>query len=448
MARKDSSRTDHPAPGACYRVTIERFGPGGVGEVAHGALSLRVPGVAPGDVVTATVDAVSAHHPHAWAHVSEVHSRGAGYRPSPCPHAAPDRGACGGCGLLHLTDGARAQARDGELRRSLAGIEGLPTPSPHPALRTHAHRNRGIFFVGRSSDGLALGARAARSGEWTPLLSCMALRPGVFEAASAALLTWQTFESPERLRYVISRVGYDGNALVEWVTRDATPPAASTARALVMSPAVHGVLWSVNDRDDNVIRAAPPQPLAGAVTVPLRVGDATFEVSTGSFAQVNDEVASAIVRRAGSWLGSVDTVWDLYGGIGTLGVPIAARTGARLFLAERDPEAVTIAERAALAAGVELHAIATDLSDGVPAAHSPSVMIVDPPRRGLDAAVLKAIDRVSCPVIYVSCSARSFARDARWLRERGWRCTKLESFDMMPGTAHVELLSYWQPPNR
>jgi 23S rRNA (uracil1939-C5)-methyltransferase len=70
------------------------------------------------------------------------------------------------------------------------------------------------------------------------------------------------------------------------------------------------------------------------------------------------------------------------------------------------------------------------------------VIIVDPPRKGLDASVLQAIlsAKKAEQVIYISCHPLSFFRDCTQLLEKGWRVTLAETYLLFPGSDHVELL--------
>lgn len=437
-------------PGDTCRLTVERIGADALGEVDLDGLTWRLPGTAPGDDVTATLEAVSQHHAHGWARVDTVHQRGDAFRVPDCPHAAPLRGGCGGCASLHLRPPAAARALNDRVTAALSAhdlVDELPPLALHAAPAERRYRNRGIFQITRAAGRPALAARAPRTGELVPLHTCNALRPGVFEAASAALDAWTAFDDTARLRYIVARGDARGQAIIEWIVEDERAPNPATVRAALMAPHVAGVAWSPNPRRDNVIRAEPPRWLAGAATLALHVSGIDFQLSTGPFAQLNDAVASRLVEHAASAAGAPRCVWDLYGGVGTFGVAIGAQTGATIYLAERDPVAVEVATRAASETGVTLIAKAIDLSASIPAWPAPDVVVIDPPRRGLSPVVRDALARIAAPLVYVSCSAESFARDARWLRDRGWRCTTLEGFDMLPTTAHVELLSFWTPPS-
>ena len=66
-------------------------------------------------------------------------------------------------------------------------------------------------------------------------------------------------------------------------------------------------------------------------------------------------------------------------------------------------------------------------------------MLVDPPRKGMDAACIDAITAMSPEkIVYISCNPATQARDAAILEERGYKVTRLRAFDMFPRTGHVE----------
>jgi 23S rRNA (uracil1939-C5)-methyltransferase len=74
----------------------------------------------------------------------------------------------------------------------------------------------------------------------------------------------------------------------------------------------------------------------------------------------------------------------------------------------------------------------------------PDVILVDPPRAGLDTAVLDSIVELAPEVlVYVSCDPATLARDAKRLTNAGYRLAQITPFDMFPQTYHIESISFW-----
>lgn len=158
------------------------------------------------------------------------------------------------------------------------------------------------------------------------------------------------------------------------------------------------------------------------------------EAARIGFAQVNEEAAELLRAHVVARAGEAERVVDAYCGAGPYGRPLAER-GADVVGIELDPEAAAEAGRGAPATfQVRVGSVEALLGDALPA----DLLIVNPPRSGLDPAVVDAVladppDRM----IYVSCDPATLARDLSGLKQRyeldGVRC-----FDLFPQTAHVE----------
>ena len=126
---------------------------------------------------------------------------------------------------------------------------------------------------------------------------------------------------------------------------------------------------------------------------------------------------------------------------------VAAGAGARLTGIEVHGAAGVLARRAADELGVEAAFLTVDLATDPVAPDvlaDADVVLVNPPRRGLDEPVRDALAARGAGggrLIYMSCSPASFSRDAQALIAGGWSLEAIEAWDMLPNTAHVELLA-------
>ena len=139
---------------------------------------------------------------------------------------------------------------------------------------------------------------------------------------------------------------------------------------------------------------------------------------------------------------------DLYCGTGLLGLAAARAAGSgRLVGVEEFPAAVRDAAVNARANGVPgarfLAGPAGTVLPGLPVeGKGYGLVILDPPRKGAEPGVLRALAELAAPVIvYVSCDPMTFARDLGILREGGYRLGEAVPFDMFPHTYHVELMA-------
>jgi 23S rRNA (uracil1939-C5)-methyltransferase len=182
----------------------------------------------------------------------------------------------------------------------------------------------------------------------------------------------------------------------------------------------------------------PPLLMAGEASAgELWLGE-PIQPGARAFTQVNRKAAerlqAAVMRAVGTVTGR--TVVDAYCGVGVYGRALA-RAGARVSGIEIDPEAAAAArEDAPTGFRVIEGAVEDHLGEVLPA----DVVILNPPRAGVDNAVTRALsDRRTVKVVYVSCDSATLARDVG--RLQGYRLTCIEAFDLFPQTAHVETLA-------
>lgn len=165
-----------------------------------------------------------------------------------------------------------------------------------------------------------------------------------------------------------------------------------------------------------------------------------------SFVQVNAEVGAAVhagvVRRALAY--DPATAVDGYAGTGTTAAALA-RHGVRVTAIEADRDAAGWASRT-LPPGSRM--IAGRVEDVLSRALPADVVVLNPPRAGLDPAVPRTLAQAAPPpraVIYVSCDPATLARDLA--RLDGWRIADVQAYDMFPQTAHVETVCELVPPS-
>jgi 23S rRNA (uracil1939-C5)-methyltransferase len=159
-------------------------------------------------------------------------------------------------------------------------------------------------------------------------------------------------------------------------------------------------------------------------------------------------MAETLYGIAGDYTGLDGTqdVWDLYCGIGTIGLSLAARAKSVWGL-ESVPEAIADAQRNALRNGINnAHFVEADARLGIrpliERAERPDVVIVDPPRAGLSKKVVRRLIEAEAPrIVYVSCNPTTLAPNAAQLVEAGYVLKRLRPVDMFPQTPHVECVA-------
>jgi len=185
--------------------------------------------------------------------------------------------------------------------------------------------------------------------------------------------------------------------------------------------------------------------LAGEKKLIENIGSLSFEISPQSFFQVNTkqtEVLYNIVKNYASLSGN-ETIVDLYCGIGTIGLYLASHAQ-KIIGVESVKEAVenakANAKRNSIPNAQFIHSRAEHALEKI--TEPIDLLIVDPPRAGLEEKLIKEIIKKNPKkIIYVSCNPASFSRDIKRLREKSsenYSLTKLQAIDMFPHTTHVE----------
>jgi tRNA/tmRNA/rRNA uracil-C5-methylase (TrmA/RlmC/RlmD family) len=188
--------------------------------------------------------------------------------------------------------------------------------------------------------------------------------------------------------------------------------------------------------------------------VHMEAGGNTYRVSAGVFWQAHRGAAETLLTAVLDAIGDCEgaSIADLYAGAGLFAVALAHKVGPEgtVLAVERDRRACADARRNGAGlphliveeAEVTSELVATGIG-------RPSVVILDPAREGAGIAVTRALSALLPSlrrVVYVSCDAASFSRDARVLLDERWTLTSLKAFDIFPMTEHVELVGGFQPP--
>ncbi|MGZ8795254.1 MAG: 23S rRNA (uracil(1939)-C(5))-methyltransferase RlmD [Gaiellaceae bacterium] len=438
-------------------LTIDRLAYGGNGVARLNGFVVFVRRGLPGDTVRARVTKVQRRH--AEALVTEVvHPSPLRVEP-PCKHYP----ACGGCRFQDLAYEAQVEAKHAQVGDALRRIGGFAEPPLEeilPAEEIFHYRNKLEYSFTQLEDGPTLGLHKA--GRWDEVLQidyCWlttdlgnAIRNAVREwARGDKLVAYDQGEHTGYLRHLVVREGRNtGQVLVQLVTspgeRFDTGGFVDTLRRF---PEVRSIHWSVNEGQAEVTTNLPTQLLWGGEAIEEQLCGMRFRVRPNAFLQTNTLMAEKLYETAREFAGLTgnQTVYDLYCGIGTIGLLLArdALTVWGIDVSEEsiagaieNPERNGIGNVAYFAGNVgqaleELHERAGD----------PDVVVVDPPRAGLAGKALKRLGEIGAPrIVYVSCNPTTLAGDVKRLRtEYGYGLKRVKPVDMFPHTPHVEAVA-------
>ena len=437
-------------------LTIDSLAYGGNGVARLNGFVVFVRRGLPGDTVRARVTKVQRRHAEALA--TEVLQPGPQRVDAPCAHYP----ACGGCRFQDLAYEAQVDAKAGQVADAMRRIGGVADPPLEPILPADDvfhYRNKLKYSFTQVEEGPTLGFHKA--GRWDEVLEierCWlttelgnAIRNAVREWARAdRLVAYDQERQDGYLRHLVVREGRNtGQALVQLVTAAGERfDAGGFVEALRVFPEVRSVHWSVNESPAEVTNL-PTQLLWGEEAIEEELCGLRFRVRPNAFLQTNTAMAERLYELAldAAGLTGAETVYDLYCGIGTIGLVMAAQA-LTVWGVEVSEESVACAIENAELNGIGNAAffagnVGQALEELRDRAGPPDVVVVDPPRAGLAGKALKRVGETAAPrLVYVSCNPTTLAGNVKELAgEWGYRLERARPVDMFPHTPHVETVA-------
>lgn len=377
---------------------------------------------------------------------------------APCPIYKE----CGGCQLQHLSYEGQLLAKEKQVRDVLTRIGKLENVKVHPVLgmsEPWRYRNKAQVPVGEREGGLIAGFYQQRSHEIIDMEACMIQQEKNDEVVQAVkrictkygVTAYNEQRHKGTLRHIMARHGQvTKEVMVVLVTRTSElPNKEKIVKEIVESvEGVKSIIQNVNSKKTNVILGDETRVLWGEEVIYDLIGNVKFAISSRSFYQVNPEQTKVLYDQALTYaeLSGQETVIDAYCGIGTISLFLAQKAQ-KVYGVEIVPEAIADANRNAdlnginnveFAVGEAEVVIPNWYKEGIEA----DVLVVDPPRKGCDDALLQTIIEMRPKkVVYVSCNPATLARDLRVLEDGGYRTVEVQPVDMFPHTTHVECVS-------
>ena len=437
----------------CFEMRCEGFGQDAQGVCRHEGMAVFVTGLLPGE--RALVRIVKREKRYAFGRVEELLEAS----PERAEPFCPIYRRCGGCSCQHMTYEASLEFKRAQVRDLLQRVGGVQIDVPPVIGMAHpfAYRNKGAYPVGQRDGAPVCGFFAPRSHDLIPLpeQGCR-IQGEDSRAATQAVLRWMRESGAQPydettgrglVRHVMTRSTKRGGLMVVLVATGARiPRQEALVRALREAvPGLQSAILCVNPRRTNVILSDDVRTLWGADAMEDEMCGLRFSVSPLSFFQVNPVQTEKLYNLALDFaaLTGDETVVDAYCGAGTISLLLARRARSVVGI-EIVPQAIENARDNAARNGVanaQFLVGATEevlprlVADGL----RPDVIVVDPPRKGCEEAVLDAIAQAAPErVVYVSCGAPTLARDARRLCENGYRVDRVQCVDMFCWTGAVE----------
>lgn len=440
-----------------FPLTIKRLGINGEGVGYFKRQVVFVPGALPGEEIVA--EATKVNPKFSEAKIKKIRKKSEFRVQPPCPVYHE----CGGCQLQHLRyDQQLKEKRDIIIqaleRHTKLNPEKLDIKETIGMEDPWSYRNKSQFQVGQKDGKVLAGLYGMNSHRLINIEHCAVQHPQTTKATETVKRILQDLRIPiynERnrkgiVRTIVARVGIQtGELQIVLITAQKELPKKEIIIEKIKSelPEVKSIIQNVNGEKTSIIFGQETTNLDGSDFIQETLGDLQFELSARTFFQLNPEQTVKLyneVKRAAALTGK-EKVADAYCGVGTIGLWVAEQA-AEIRGMDIIRESIEDAKKNAARHGIK-HAqyVVGKAEEWLPKwtkdGWKPDVIIVDPPRTGLDHQLLKTILKVQPKkVVYVSCNPSTLAKDISVLSSK-YKVNGIQPVDMFPQTAHVECVA-------
>lgn len=447
-----------PTPGGVVEVECRDLDRDGKGLASWNNWILVIPDLLPGE--RARVQFQQRQKSRWIARTVDLLSASEHRRKPPCMLA----NQCGGCTLQSLEESAQTRWKQQMLQQTMARVGGIstdPRPVLHDSARLLGYRNRALIPLRRDDNGALKGGYfRPRSHRIVNMNQCPVLDPRLdclIQPIKADLdaTGWPADHDLHHgggLRHLGLRVGHHtGDVLITLISSHRNLPGlrALAEQWLARWSEVKGVTLNLQPKPSNLILGAETDCVAGSDTIAETFCGLALRLGSTTFFQVNTPQAERIVSTLAAWLSSQTFdghVIDAYSGIGTISLPLAQSglrvVGLELHQASVDQARISamqnnLSDRCDFVAGDVLDSLERNLPGA-------GALVLDPPRRGLDAKVVDLILSDPPPLLaYLSCDPATQARDLKLLLDPNGPYTldDCQPVDFFPQTTHLESLA-------
>ncbi|MCO5316315.1 MAG: 23S rRNA (uracil(1939)-C(5))-methyltransferase RlmD [Solirubrobacterales bacterium] len=439
--REERGRRNRPRRGESFEGSIETLAYGGRGIVRLDGFVVFVSGGLPGDRIRGEI--TKSKKGYAEARLTELLEPAADRLPDSDLHQGE---ACPGAGWQALAYERQLSFKEEHVRDALTRIGRLEVDLDPivPALEQWRYRNKVEYSFGEQDGELVLGFRPR--GRWDEVLDIEDCRLSS-EATNRArneLLEWARSEGlnaydPHDQRGLLRNlVIREGRRTGQIQTRLVTSEGRFPKPPVDLHTVIEGPSGSTSG----------PTGALGEETLRERIFDLEIELSHESFFQTNTEMAEQLYGLAAEYAGlsGAETLFDLYCGVGTIGLSLAGQVK-QVWGLEIVEDAIANAERNARANGItNARFVAANARTGlrplIEQAGRPDVVTVDPPRAGLSNKIVRRL--IECEarrIVYISCNPTTLAPNAAQLVEAGYKLNRVRPVDMFPQTPHIECVA-------
>lgn len=437
-------------------VTIEDLTHEGAGVAKVNGYALFIPQALPGETVDIKV--VKTKAGYGYGRLLQVQTKSEHRVEPPCPIFYK----CGGCQIQHMDYNAQLAYKQKQVKDVMGRVAKLPDVPVPPVIGMDdpwRYRNKSQVPVAFQKGDLVAGFYAKRSHSIVDMDQCIiqhkendiVVQTVKQLAKELRIPAYQEQSHQGVLRHIVARYGKTtGQVMVVLVTKEKKLPHKEAFISGIRKhvPGVVSIVQNINNKRTNVIFGQQTDVLWGEHYLYDEINSIRFAISARSFYQVNPEQTNRLYSKALEYadLTGNEIVIDAYCGIGTISL-FLAKKARHVYGVEIVPEAIKDAKRNAKLNQITNATFAVgEAEEVIPRWHDQGidadVIVVDPPRKGCDEALLRTmIEMKPKRIVYVSCNPGTLARDLRILEDGGYKTEEVTPVDMFPQTTHVEAVA-------
>ena len=380
---------------------------------------------------------------------------------------------CGGCQIQEMDYQAQLRFKQELVKNNIERIGHISDYQMMPVIgmdEPFQYRNKAQYPVGMDKDGnIVMGFFAGRTHHIIDNTDC-ALGAKINSRILGIIKEYmqdnkiKPYDEDKHagtVRHILIRNGYHTDQIMVClvINAESIKNSDDLVKRLKDIDGMTSIMININRNKTNVILGDTCKTLWGKSYIEDYICDIRYQISPLSFYQVNPKQTEKLYSKALEYAGLTgnETVWDLYCGIGTISLFMAAKAR-KVYGVEIVPQAIEDAKNNARLNNIdnaeffvgkaeevvpafyeELSGKAANGDEEAKRGIHPDVVVVDPPRKGCEETLLETVVKMSPNrMVYVSCDSATLARDLKFMEEHGYKVEKVQAVDQFGNTVHVE----------
>ena len=380
---------------------------------------------------------------------------------------------CGGCQIQEMDYQAQLRFKQELVKNNIERIGHISDYQMMPVIgmdEPFHYRNKAQYPVGMDKDGnIVMGFFAGRTHHIIDNTDC-ALGAKINSRILGIIKEYmqdnkiKPYDEDKHagtVRHILIRNGYHTDQIMVClvINAESIKNSDDLVKRLKDIDGMTSIMININRNKTNVILGDTCKTLWGKSYIEDYICDIKYQISPLSFYQVNPKQTEKLYSKALEYAGLTgnETVWDLYCGIGTISLFMAAKAR-KVYGVEIVPQAIEDAKNNARLNNIdnaeffvgkaeeivpafyeELSRKAANGDEEAKRGIHPDVVVVDPPRKGCEETLLETVVKMSPKrMVYVSCDSATLARDLKFMEEHGYKVEKVQAVDQFGNTVHVE----------